>query len=206
MNFSDVLSFFGIAAFAISGALTAMEQRMDIFGTLIISFATAFGGGTIRDVLIDVPVLWIEKNSYMYVFLASWIFAVIFRNYLEYLRKTILFFDTIGLGLFTTAGVSLGMATGQTPLVSITLGTITGTFGGILRDILCGEVPILFRREIYATVTFVGGIIYVTMDYFDISPATCALTATLSMIVLRFLVIIFHWTLPSPTLRERKPK
>ena len=147
-----VLDLSGVWAFAVSGALTAMQKRMDVFGVLIVAFGTSFGGGTIRDILINRPVFWLHNETYLYILFIATPVAVVFRNYLQYLRKALFFFDTIGLGVYTVIGMQIGLTWGYSPMLGICLGTLTACFGGVVRDLLCNEVPLIFHREIYATI------------------------------------------------------
>ena len=135
--FFQILDILGTIAFSISGALIAMNKRMDPFGVLIIAFVTATGGGTLRDVMIGIePVSWMKNMTFVYVIIASATFAVIFRKRINYLRKSLFLFDTIGIALYTIVGVEIGIVAGLHPLICIALGTMTACFGGVLRDIL----------------------------------------------------------------------
>ncbi|HAB26973.1 MAG TPA: hypothetical protein DCE27_03825, partial [Xanthomarina gelatinilytica] len=145
----------------ISGVLVALNKRMDPFGILIIAFVTAVGGGTLRDVLIgDTPVSWMKNMTYTYVILASTVFAIVFRKKIDYLRTSLLLFDTIGIGLYTVVGVEKGISAGLNPIICVSLGTMSACFGGVIRDILCNEIPVIFRKEIYATACILGGFSY----------------------------------------------
>ena len=142
------LDILGIIAFSISGVLVALNKRMDAFGVLIIAFVTAVGGGTLRDLLIGfTPVSWMRDITFTMVILGSTIVAILFKKYLYYLRKSLFLFDTIGIGLYTVIGVEKGINAGLHPIICIALGTITACFGGVLRDILCNEIPVIFRKE-----------------------------------------------------------
>src|SRR5688572_6705213 len=151
MSLILVIDILGTIAFAISGVLTALNKRLDPFGIFIIAFVTAVGGGTLRDILIEADIAWMRNLIYVYVILGSTIFAVIFRKRLGYIRKSLFLFDTIGISLFTIIGVEKGIAAGFHPIICIALGTMSACFGGVIRDILCNQIPIIFRKEIYAT-------------------------------------------------------
>ena len=156
--FIDIL---GTIAFAISGVLVALSKKMDPFGILIIAFVTAVGGGTLRDILIgDTPVSWMENLTYTYVIIGAAFFAVIFKNKIDYLRKSLFLFDTIGIGLYTVVGVEKGISADLHPIICIALGTMSACFGGVIRDILCNEIPVIFRKEVYATACILGGLSY----------------------------------------------
>ncbi|MFN2262073.1 MAG: trimeric intracellular cation channel family protein [Psychroflexus sp.] len=163
MDFTLLLDILGVIAFSISGVLTSLRKRMDAFGILIIAFVTSIGGGTIRDVLIGYPVMWMREMTYVYVIIATTILAVIFRKKLSYLRKSLFLFDTLGIGLYTVVGVEKGISAGLSPIICVAIGTISACFGGVIRDILCNEIPEIFKKEIYATACILGGFSYFIM-------------------------------------------
>lgn len=187
----------GSVAFAISGALNAMNKRLDPFGVFIIAFATAVGGGTVRDVLIGKSVFWLVDPLYMYFIIAGTIVAIIFRGKLNYLRKTLLLFDTIGLALYTIIGVQIGLAANLDNVSCIALGTLTGSFGGVVRDILVNEVPVIFKKEIYATVSILGGSVYLLLALTNINHILLQLIPIALIIGIRFLVIYYKISLPT---------
>ena len=188
----------GTAAFAISGAMTAMRKKFDPFGLLIIGFVTAVGGGTVRDVLLkDVSVFWLEEPHFVYSIIAGTVFAMLFRKNLDMLSKSLLLFDTIGLGLYTVIGLEIGLNNGLSGMSCIILGTITGSFGGVLRDILVNEIPVIFRKEIYATVSIIGGLIYFILKTAGITDPLLQLIPILLIIVFRLAVIRFKISYPS---------
>ncbi len=191
---ADIL---GTVAFAISGVLVAMEKRLDLFGVGIIALVTAIGGGTLRDLLIgSTPVTWMLHPVYVYVILGSVLFAILFQNRLKYLRTSLFLFDTIGIGLYTMVGIEKGVEAGLEPLICITLGTITASFGGVLRDILCNEIPVIFRKEIYATACIVGGVGYFLLRATPVPEAYAYLSGVALVIGVRLLAVRFHIRLP----------
>ena len=195
LNFISVLGSF---ALAISGALTAMHKRLDPFGVLIIAFATAVGGGTIRDVLLpEKSVFWLEQTSYIYFILAGTIFAIVFKSRLFHINRPLLFFDAIGLGLYTITGVQIGLEYNLASVNCIILGTITGVFGGILRDILVTEVPVIFKKEVYATVCILGSILYLVLHRLNVENPLLQIIPVLFIIGSRLVVIHFNISLPS---------
>jgi len=197
VNLILLIDILGTIAFAISGVLTALNKRLDPFGILIIAFVTAVGGGTLRDVLIDVPIAWMRNLTYVYVILVSTIFAVIFRKRLGYIRRSLFLFDTIGISLFTIIGVEKGIATGFHPVICVALGTMTACFGGVIRDILCNEIPIIFRKEIYATACILGAIAYFLLHYFPVSEGFIVIISGAIVFTVRFLAVYFKLSLPS---------
>ena len=197
------LDIIGTVAFAVSGALTAMEKRMDVFGISIVAICTALGGGTLRDMLIgNTPVAWLLNLQNFYVALATIVLTIIFRIQLNKLRRSLLLFDTIGMGIFTLIGIQSGIRIGLHPLVCILLGTITASFGGVIRDILCNEIPLIFNREIYATACLVGGAFYFLLAQYQF-PIDILSFATIAVIIaVRLMAVYFHWSLP----RVRLPR
>ncbi len=198
MTMFFILEIIGTVAFAISGALTAMQKKMDPFGVFIIAFATAAGGGTLRDVMIgSTPVGWMLDLSYIYMIIVGFILAIIFKIQLDKLRISMMLFDTIGLSVFALIGLQKGIDYGLHPAISIGLGTITACFGGVLRDILCAEIPIIFRREIYATLCILGGVVFFVLKKNHVPMDLVYLISAITIAVLRVLVVKFKWSLPT---------
>ena len=192
------IDILGTIAFAISGVLIAFNKRMDLFGILIIAFVTAVGGGTLRDLLLgDVPVSWMTDITYSYVIIGSAIFAIVLRNKINYLRTSLFLFDTIGIGLYTVIGVEKGINAELHPLICIALGTITASFGGVIRDILCNEIPVIFRKEIYATACILGGLVYFLLIKLPIDTNLVFVISGSVVIAIRLLVVKFKIGLPS---------
>lgn len=197
MTFFDFLDFLGTAAFAISGALVAMRKKFDLFGVFIIGFVTAVGGGTVRDILIGrQPVTWMNNTDYIFVCIVATIFAILVRNKIKYVSKSLSLFDTIGLGIFTIIGTNIGVKADFNPVVSIALGTITATFGGVLRDILCNRVPIIFHKEIYATACIIGGSVFIILQKFEIGINFLYTITALTVMAIRLIAIKFRFSLP----------
>ncbi|MDC6389998.1 trimeric intracellular cation channel family protein [Maribacter sp. PR1] len=193
-----VIDILGTIAFAISGVLVAMDKRLDVFGVFIIAFVTAVGGGTLRDVLVgSTPVGWMTQPNYIVIILITVIFSILFVGRLKYFRKSLFLFDTIGIGLYTMIGIQKGLDAGLLPIMCIALGTMTACFGGVIRDILCNEIPVIFRKEIYATVCILGGGIYFVMLQFPMNSVIAYVTAILCIIIMRLLAVIFKISLPN---------
>ncbi|HMR15780.1 MAG TPA: trimeric intracellular cation channel family protein [Mariniflexile sp.] len=196
--FFQIVEILGTFAFAISGVLVALEKRMDVFGVLIIAFVTSVGGGTVRDILIGfTPVTWMVNMIYVYAILAATVFAIIFRKRIDYLRTSLFLFDTIGIGLYTVVGVEKGVAIGLHPIICISLGTITACFGGVIRDILCNEIPVIFRKEVYATACIVGGITYFLLRKLPIDNNVVFIISGSVVIIIRLIAVKFKISLPS---------
>jgi uncharacterized membrane protein YeiH len=195
----EILDIIGTLVFAISGALTGWHKKLDLFGVFIIAFVTALGGGTLRDVLIGrTPVGWMEDLTYVYVIVFGFFATIVLRAKLEQLRISLFLFDTIGLGIFTIIGIEKGIAVGLHPIICIALGTMTASFGGVIRDILCNEIPIIFRKEIYATVSISGGVLFFVLNEFQINTDVLYVVTSLFMIAFRLLAVKNKWYLPSP--------
>ncbi|MFV8352685.1 trimeric intracellular cation channel family protein [Flavobacterium sp. XS1P32] len=192
------LDIIGTMAFAMSGALTAMNKKMDPFGVFIIAFVTAVGGGTLRDILIGrTPVGWMLDLIYVYVIIIGFVLAIIFRKKFDTLRTSLFLFDTIGLGVFTLIGLEKGINIGLHPVICVALGTMTACFGGVIRDILCTEIPVIFRREIYATICILGGIVFFILREFNLENDVLYLTTSLVIISFRLMAVKFKWYLPT---------
>ncbi len=191
-----LLDIIGTMAFAMSGALTAMNKRLDPFGVFIIAFVTAVGGGTLRDILIGrTPVGWMQDLNYVYFICIGFVLAIIFRKKLDRLRTSLFLFDTIGLGVFTLIGLEKGINTGLHPIICIALGTMTACFGGVTRDILCNEIPVIFRRQIYATICILGGIVFFALKKFNLQDDVLYIITSLVIIVVRLMAVKFRWSL-----------
>ncbi len=198
MQLFTIIDILGTVAFSISGVLTAMNKKMDPFGILIIATVTSVGGGTLRDILVGrVPVSWMLDMTFIYVILISSVFAVVFRAKLKYFRKSLFLFDTIGIALYTATGAQIGLAADLHPLVCIALGMMSACFGGVLRDILCNEIPIIFRKEIYATACMVGGAIFLLLKHFKIENTMAVIIAGLVIIGIRIFAVVYRLQLPS---------
>lgn len=194
----DTVDLLGTATFSISGVLVAMKKRLDLFGVLTIAAVTAIGGGTLRDLLIgNMPVGWIQNPKYLVVIVISAILAVLFQTRLDYLRRSLFLFDTIGIGLFTLVGIEKGLEAGLSPIICVVLGTMTACFGGVIRDILCNEIPVIFRKEIYATACLAGGIFYFVLTAFELNDTYAYFGGIAVIIFLRLIAVRFAIALPN---------
>jgi len=196
INISSAIEISGTVAFAVSGSFSAMQKRLDVFGVLIMGFVTAIGGGTIRDVLIgDTPVAWMRDYQLPLIILGTVIATILFKKYIKAFKITLFLFDALGLGLFTIIGIQKGLAAGLNPGVCVALGTITGCFGGVIRDILLNDIPLIFRKEIYATACIVGGTIYVLLMG-TINEDFNKLLAVAMVCAIRIVAVKYKLTLP----------
>lgn len=195
------LDLFGVGVFAISGALAAGRKQMDVFGVVVLGLVTALGGGTLRDALLDSgPVFWIEDPVYLLVgavFSLVTFFAV--REITSH-RQGLLVSDAFGLAVFTAIGTSIALKTTDSTSVAIVMGVMTGTAGGMMRDVLCAEVPLVLRREIYATAALFGSFAYMVMKMIGFQNTVCILFSMAVTLVIRLAAI--HWTLSLPVFRS----
>ncbi|SFJ01899.1 Uncharacterized membrane protein YeiH [Kaistella treverensis] len=196
-NFSLAIEILGTIAFAMSGSFAAMQKRLDPFGVLIIAFVTSVGGGTIRDLILDVPVFWMHDMVICSVIFITTIVSMIFKSVEKKFKVTLFIFDSFGLGLFTIIGIQKGINADLHPLICITLGTITGCFGGISRDILLNRIPLIFRKEIYATACIIGGTIFLGLvKYSTLSYAFVQVSTILLIVAIRTFAVKYHWEIP----------
>ena len=196
MSWVYLLDLFGTCVFAISGVLTAMEKKFDPVGTLIIGFVTAIGGGTIRDVFIGrFPVGWLNDRNYVLAILVGYLVAYIFKNYVLQFKKSMFLFDTIGIGMFTILGIRVSLAYELNIENCLILGIVSGSFGGVLRDVLTNEIPLIFRKEIYASACLTGGLVYLILCRVSRFEDLNILAAILTVILIRFFAIRRGWSL-----------
>lgn len=192
-----VLTCVGVAAFAVAGALTASRKELDPVGFILIAAVTAFGGGTARDLMLGVPVFWLRTPEMvgLTVLLAV---ATFFAAHLVERRFVVLVWaDAIGLALFAVLGAEAAQRHGATPWAAVLLGTITATFGGILRDVICGELPLILRREIYATAAALGATVFVALYHLGAGREIAVAAGTVAAFLLRALAIHWGWSLPT---------
>lgn len=193
-----IIEIAGTVAFSIAGAFAAMEKRLDLFGIFIIAFVTAMGGGTLRDVLIgEVPVKWMLDLSSGFVVVISTIAALSFTRILQNYHRVLLLFDSIGLGFFTIVGVQTGIALELHPVICVALGTITACFGGVIRDISLNNIPLIFKKEIYATTCIFGGVLFFLLQDVEIPLIPIEVICILSVVVFRLLAVRYDWQLPT---------
>lgn len=192
-----LLDLFGVAVFAVSGALTAGRKSMDLFGVIVVAVITAIGGGTVRDILLDErPIFWIEDPTYLIVILAATAATILYGRFLRPPRVSLLVADAFGLAVFTFIGAQTSYATGAPYLIVVVMGAITGSAGGIMRDVLCAEVPLILRREIYATASVAGAVVFVLLQEIGAASPLLPLLSIATVFVLRLAAIGFDLHVP----------
>jgi uncharacterized membrane protein YeiH len=197
INFFQTIEILSTIAFAISGTSSAMRKELDIFGIVIIAFVTSVGGGTLRDILIgNTPVGWLRNITTINLILAGTFITILFGKVVNRMNYTLFIFDAFGLGLATLIGIQKGQELYFLPGVYIALGTVTGCFGGVIRDTLLNEIPLIFRKEIYASACLVGGICYYTLSYFKVENTLAQTISILAIVILRIVVVRYKLSLP----------
>lgn len=195
-DYIAIFDYLGTFAFAISGIRLASAKQFDWFGAYVVGIVTAVGGGTVRDILLNTTPFWMEQPSYLIVSGFALLFVIIFRKYVIRLKSTFFIFDTIGLGLFVIVGIVKTLDYGFPMWVAIVMGTITGSFGGMMRDILINEEPLIFRKDIYALACLLGGIAYWICIQFSIPTALSQTIAAVTIFTIRLLAVKYHISIP----------
>ncbi|MEQ6124055.1 trimeric intracellular cation channel family protein [Pseudotenacibaculum sp. MALMAid0570] len=197
MDIIYALDIIGTFAFAISGALVAMRNDFDLFGVGIIAFVTAVGGGMLRDVLINAhPINWIGDLNYIWTILTAVFFTFLFRSKIAPLRKTFFLFDTVGIGVFTLLGLQKGLSFGLPVFVSLLMGMVSAVFGGVIRDVLTNQVPLIFKKEIYASACLLGGVSYLVAIKLSVPDHISFIIGASVIIITRLIVVRYHLELP----------
>lgn len=191
-----VIEFIGTFAFAISGIRLASAKHFDVFGAWIVGMATAIGGGTIRDLMLGVNPFWMTNSIYFICCGLAVLWVMAYGKYLIRQKNTLFIFDTIGLALFNVIGIEKTLNLGFPYWTAITMGTITGAAGGVIRDVFINEVPLIFRKEIYALACVAGGLVYMLCNRLGMSAEVNALLSSFTVIVIRVLAVKYHWILP----------
>jgi uncharacterized membrane protein YeiH len=192
------LDLFGIVVFAFSGALMAGRYKLDPFGVVVLSAVTAIGGGTIRDVILQTPVFWVENPIYLYVILATALLTIAFIRCPKRIPKRFLLVsDAFGLALFAVLGTEKALSLGAAIPVAIVMGMMTGVAGGMIRDVLCNVIPMILRQEIYATAAILGGALFTGFSYLGLPEHIAIIGAILGALALRLAAIYWRVTLPA---------
>lgn len=184
-TFHNTVELLGIMSFAFSGALAAMQKRLDVFGILVLTFVTAIGGGTVRDMMIgSLPVAWLKDIETIVTLFACYFLALFFNKYIRRLHHTLFWLDTIGLAFFCVVAIAKGISFGLHPMVCVAIGTITGCFGGIIRDVLLNEIPYVFRKDVYASACIAGGICYfILLRFIDDANLVSLISGSVIMMI-----------------------
>ena len=195
-DISFLLDVIGTFAFAISGIKLATDKQMDWFGAYIIGLVTAIGGGTTRDLLLGLTPFWMLDMMYFLTTGVAFITVLVLKSKLLNFGRTLLLFDAIGLGLFTVVGITKSMDVGLPFWVCIVMGTITGVVGGVMRDVLANEVPLIFRKDIYAIACVAGGMVFYAFYFFNVPLIITEIATALTVVLLRLTAVKYHIALP----------
>ena len=192
----QTLEFIGTFAFAISGIRLAADRHFDWFGGFVCGFAVAIGGGTVRDVMLGVTPFWMTSTIYILITFLAQLVVIVFNRYVNKLNHAWLLFDTLGLALFTIAGIQKTLSLGHPFWVAIIMGSITGAAGGIIRDVLLNQEPVIFKKEIYAIACIVGGFVYWGLYSLHFNIALVAVTSFLVVCLISLIAVRYHISLP----------
>ncbi|WP_295121838.1 trimeric intracellular cation channel family protein [uncultured Chitinophaga sp.] len=189
----------GTFMFAISGALAAWDKKMyhDLFGVFFTGFITAIGGGTLRDVTLGVhPIAWVKDAYYIIAITSGVLLTIIFRNRILKFRRSLFLFDTIGIGFYTILGVEKSLKYGVNPLAAIILGMMSAIFGGVIRDMMVNEIPLIFSRQIYATACLAGGVLFILLRHLGVAEDVNEIVSIIAVISIRLASLKNGWSLP----------
>lgn len=198
MSIQYILEIVGTFAFAISGALAVKDQKhQDWFGASFTAFISSIGGGTLRDVLLgSYPLVWISDITIIHAIMLGILATFIFYKFLLRLRKTLFLFDTFGIALFTLVGTEKALNLGVRPEIAVIMGVFTATMGGVIRDVMTNEIPIIYRKEVYATACFTGACVYLILDSLGVERNVTFILSAIVIIVLRILAVRNQWSVP----------
>lgn len=197
MNLIQIVDYAGTFAFAISGIRLASSKKFDWFGAYVVGLVTAIGGGTTRDLLLGVTPFWMQQPSYLIITGLALLAVILMGNRMKMFNNAFFIFDTIGLGLFVVVGIERSIEAGFPFWVTIVMGMITGSVGGILRDILINEEPLIFRKDIYALACVLGGVVFYLCTLVGFREEIIQVLSVLSVIVMRLLAVKYHLGLPA---------
>ena len=197
MEIIGILDLIGTFTFAISGALSAAEKKLDLLGALFIGFITAVGGGTVRDLLMgSTPVFWLNEISYTIAIFIAIATALFFYNKLIKLKQALSLFDTIGIGVFTLIGIQKSLDCGIAPIFAVGMGVITAVMGGVFRDVFCNDVPLILHKEVYATACLFGGSVYFLLNWLNINENITIFATITTIIIIRLISLKYKLSIP----------
>lgn len=191
--YTDLL---GTMLFAISGAMAANRRKIDIFGATFTGFVTAIGGGSLRDVFLNLRPIWVDDGNYLIAILIGVFISAVLNHQLDKFSRTLTLFDAMGIAFFTIVGLQKSLTYESSTIAAVILGMFSAVMGGVIRDTLMNETPLIFRKEIYATACLSGAILYVTLPYFNVSESINAFLSALLIFTVRILAVKYKFSLP----------
>ncbi len=204
-DFVYLLDLIGVAVFAATGAVVAADKRLDPFGFALVGTVTGIGGGTLRDLLLGRPVFWIAQNEYVVVCVLVTAVLFVVLPHLRHRHEILLWADAIGLSVFAALGARIALDVGASPIIAVVMGVMTGCFGGVARDVICNEIPLILHREIYATAAAGGACALVIADHLGLDPPVPGFTGLAVCLLLRGLGIAFGVSVPAYGAGPREP-
>jgi uncharacterized membrane protein YeiH len=193
------LNLVGIFFFTISGSVAARDKEHyhDYFGVFFTGFLTAIGGGTLRDMMLGAyPISWLSDKNILISIICAFTFTILFKKYITRIRRTLFIFDTVGVGIYTILGVQKSLELGVNPFAAVILGLISAVFGGVIRDTLINEIPLIFAKEIYATACIAGAVLFTSMLYFNVDSNIAATVSMSVIIIIRIIAVKYKLSLP----------
>lgn len=196
MNFIYAIDLLGTMVFAISGAMAGHRKGIDIFGATFMAFVTAIGGGSLRDVFLNIRPLWVEDSNYLIAIFVGVFISVIANKQLYSLAKTLTLFDAIGIGFFTVVGTQKSIDYGSSSIAAIMLGMFSAAMGGVIRDVLVNETPLILRKEIYASACLAGALLFVILNNFQVDNGWNAFISASLVFLIRIISVKYNLSLP----------
>ncbi|MBR0344408.1 MAG: trimeric intracellular cation channel family protein [Rudaea sp.] len=192
------LDLAGVAVFAVSGALAAGRAGLDWFGVIVLATLPAIGGGTLRDLLLGrQPIFWVADSTYPWVICATAVATIVYTSFLPVPAHALLIADALGLALFAITGAQLAERTGHAPIIVVMMGTMTGVAGGVLRDVLSGSVPMILKKDIYATAAIAGIVLYLVAQCLGVERRWAMALGLVTVAALRLVSVVYDWQLPT---------
>ena len=190
------IDLFGVFVFAISGALAADRRGMDLFGFVAIALLPAIGGGTVRDIVLDAPVFWVQDPTYLWLIVSAGLLTFVAAPLIQRVERMLLWADAVGLSVFCVVGAAKAMALTGSATVAVAMGVVTAVLGGIIRDVVCNEIPLILRQDIYATAAFAGALAYVGLLSVGVGASHCIWLGAGTCFAVRASALVWGWALP----------
>lgn len=199
-----LMDMVGVIACAIAGTTLALHKRFDLFGCILVSMINAIGGGTIRDVMLDRhPLFWMTDLNYVIVITLTSLICQIFFNHYQKIDRTLKFFDAIGLAAFSVIGLKVGLSFGTHPMIAVMMAVLTSIAGGIMRDMICNEIPLVLQKEIYISASIAGSLLYFALEGLGVANGIQDALTLATIFGVRMLAVHLDWHLPSIRLKHR---